>query len=307
MVTRQASFFLEETLKDLDDDQKKIIESYLQGHHIILIGGAGCGKSYVMKRLIRLLHAMYGEVWCKNRVAGVAMTNTIANNMSCLSLEGFFIFLFYFFILYFIFLSKGQTIFNFLGLGVGKNEKDIKDYMDLFLRNLTEDRRKTLSNLKLLFGDESFLFSNLIFAVFYAIFEYLFESSEVCPLSRLQICLVGDPKQLLVFDNDAAKAKILAKNFSFAKGVRDLDGDEFFSKFFEKLMLTGLRVLFLKFSHRTNDSRFLQTLNEVRKNVIFYLKKKIKMKTLRFEMVNGMSRYVRKYQAMVKVTAAITI
>lgn len=100
MVTRQASFFLEETLKDLDEDQKKIIESYLQGHHIILIGGAGCGKSYVMKRLIRLVHAMYGEVWCKNRVAGVAMTNTIANNMSLLSLEGdkyiFFIFFIYF-------------------------------------------------------------------------------------------------------------------------------------------------------------------------------------------------------------------
>jgi predicted ATPase with chaperone activity len=88
MVTRQASFWLAETLKDLDDDQKKIIESYLQGHHIILIGGAGCGKSYVMKRLIRLLYAMYGDEWCKNHVAGVAMTNTIANNMSVLSFEG---------------------------------------------------------------------------------------------------------------------------------------------------------------------------------------------------------------------------
>ncbi len=269
MVTRQASFFLEETLKDLDADQMKIIESYLQGHHIILIGGAGCGKSYVMKRLIRLLHAMYGEEWCKNHVAGVAMTNTIANNMSCLSLIGQFI---YFYLFYFILISisVGQTIFNFLGLGVGKNEKDIKEYMDLFLRNLTVDRRSILLNLKLLFGDESFLFSNLIFAVFYAIFEHLFESLEVCPLSRLQICLIGDPKQLLVFDKDAAKAKILSKNFSFAKGVCDLDGDEFFSKFFEKLMLTGLRVLFLKFSHRTNDLRFLQTLNEARKNIIFF-------------------------------------
>jgi methionine synthase I (cobalamin-dependent) len=89
-----ADIWLAETLTNLDDDQKKIIESYLQGHHIILIGGAGCGKSYVMKRLIRLLFAMYGDEWCKNHVAGVAMTNAIANNMGCLSFEGI-IFIFF--------------------------------------------------------------------------------------------------------------------------------------------------------------------------------------------------------------------
>ena len=70
-----------------------------------------------------------------------------------------------------------------------------------------------------------------------------------------------------VHDND----DFPAKNYSFAKGVRDFEGDEFFSNFFEKLMLTGLRILFLKICHRSSESHFLQTLDEVRKNFFFLL------------------------------------
>lgn len=100
MVSLQASSWLEDTMKDLDDDQKEMIELYLQGHHILLIAGAGCGKTHVTKRLIRLIFAMYGEEWCQNHVVGVAMTNAIANNMNCLSFEGFYYYinLFFFFI-----------------------------------------------------------------------------------------------------------------------------------------------------------------------------------------------------------------
>lgn len=111
MVCRQASFWLADTLKNLDEDQQKIIEAYLQGHHIILIGGAGCGKSYVMKRLIRLLFAMYGEEWCKNHVAGVAMTNAIANNMNCLSFEGMIFIVFKTLYFFFFFLSSFFKIY----------------------------------------------------------------------------------------------------------------------------------------------------------------------------------------------------
>lgn len=170
-------------------------------------------------------------------------------------------------VLFFLFVA--QTIFSYLGLGLGKKEKTCEQYMEFFLRNLKEDRRQNLLNLKLLFGDESFLFSNLIFAVIYMIFEYLFESSEVCPLAYLQICFIGDPKQLLVFDKDGT----LAKNFCFVKGVCDLDGDEFFSKFFNKLLITGLRILFLNVSHRTVESEFLETLNEVRQNEYYFVNK----------------------------------
>lgn len=202
-----------------------------------------------------------------------------------------------------MFPSLAQTIFSFLALGVEKKTRDINDFLETFVRNLTADKRTILLNLKLLFADESFLFSNLIFAVFYAIFEHLFQSPDVCPLSRLQICFIGDPKQLLVHDRD----EYPAKNYSFAKGVRDLEGDEFFSNFFEKLMLTGLRILFLKICHRSSESHFLQTLDEVRKKFVFYFSNAMKENlsdpkiTSRFEMVLGMKRYVRQYHNLEKV------
>jgi len=198
-----------------------------------------------------------------------------------------------------------------LGIGDGKNEKTCSDFMEVFHRNLNDDRRKTLLNLKLLFGDESFLFSNLIFAVFYMIFEYLFESSpEVCPLAYMQIVLLGDPFQLLVFDKDRAGNRIASKNHCFAKGVRDMDGEQFFSNFFEKLMLTGLRVCILTKCHRTNDSSFLETLNIVSKinneglshlKVFVFYFSLIEISFSRFEVVHGMNHYVTKYHDLEKV------
>jgi len=151
-----------------------------------------------------------------------------------------------------------------LGIGDGKNEKTCSDFMEVFHRNLNDERRKNLLNLKLLFGDESFLFSNLIFAVFYMIFEFLFESTpEICPLAHMQIVLVGDPFQLLVFDKDRAGNRIASKNFCFVKGVRDMDGEQYYSNFFEKLLFTGLRVFILNKCHRTDDTSFLEILNKV--------------------------------------------
>ena len=159
---------------------------------------------------------------------------------------------------------SAKTIFSYLGIGDGKNEKSCSDFMEVFHRNLNDDRRKNLLNLKLLFGDESFLFSNLIFAVFYMIFEFLFESTpEICPLAHMQIVLVGDPFQLLVFDKDRAGNRIASKNFCFVKGVRDMDGEQYYSNFFEKLLFTGLRVFILNKCHRTDDTSFLEILNKV--------------------------------------------
>lgn len=91
MVTLQVKYWLDETMKNLDEDQKKVIQLYLQGHHILLIAGAGCGKTHVTKLLMRLLMAMYGEEFFNNHAAGIAMTNQIANNMNLLSFKGIFI------------------------------------------------------------------------------------------------------------------------------------------------------------------------------------------------------------------------
>ena len=88
MVTLQASYWVQSTKDGLDVDQQKLVELFLQGNHILLIGGAGCGKTHATKRLIRLTIALFGDEWCLNHLAGVAMTNPIANNMNFLSFEG---------------------------------------------------------------------------------------------------------------------------------------------------------------------------------------------------------------------------
>ena len=88
MVTLQTSYWVQKIKDGLDVDQQKLIELFLQGNHILLIGGAGCGKTHVTKCLMRLIYAMFGDEWCKNHLAGVAMTNPIANNMNLLSFEG---------------------------------------------------------------------------------------------------------------------------------------------------------------------------------------------------------------------------
>ncbi len=88
MITLPVKYWLDRTLETLDEDQKKVIQLYLQGHHILLIAGAGCGKTYVSKLLMRLLMAMYGEEYFNNHAAGIAMTNIVANNMNLNSFKG---------------------------------------------------------------------------------------------------------------------------------------------------------------------------------------------------------------------------
>lgn len=109
MITLPVKYWLDRTLETLDEEQKKVIQLYLQGHHILLIAGAGCGKTYVSKLLMRLLMAMYGEEYFNNHAAGIAMTNIIANNMNLNSFKGIMLILILrimlsFFVLYFNYL-----------------------------------------------------------------------------------------------------------------------------------------------------------------------------------------------------------
>ena len=84
-----VQYWVDEILAPLDDEQKRVIQLYLRGHHILLISAAGCGKTFTSKSLIRLLMAMYGESYFNNHVVGIASTNTIAYNMSILYFQGF--------------------------------------------------------------------------------------------------------------------------------------------------------------------------------------------------------------------------
>ena len=91
------------------------------------------------------------------------------------------------------------------------------------------------------------------------ILEELFDH-QACPTAHIQIFLAGDPKQLLVFDKDGT----LAKNKCFCADVAPFQTKErVFSKFFETVMQTGLRIQLLTIPHRMTDPSFLETLNLV--------------------------------------------
>lgn len=155
----------------------------------------------------------------------------------------------------------GETIFSFLGVGDGKKEKTVDEYLEVFRRNPKEQRRQRLINLSMLFVEECFLFSNLIFAVLYEIFEELHDR-QADSTSHIQCFFAGDPNQLLVFDKDSPPGG--PKNTCLFKGVLPHEAKgQMFSTFFETIMRTGLRVQFLMTPHRTTDPEFLEDLSLV--------------------------------------------
>jgi hypothetical protein len=107
MVSLPVKYWLDKILEPLDNEQKKVIQLYLRGHHILLISAAGCGKTFTAKSLMRLLMAMYGDDYFSNHVAGIASTNVIAHNMGFLNFKGNdiqVIFLYFFCNFFYIFL-----------------------------------------------------------------------------------------------------------------------------------------------------------------------------------------------------------
>jgi hypothetical protein len=147
-----------------------------------------------------------------------------------------------------------------LGIGSGKKEETSEQFMETFERNCNADVRQRISNVEMIFSDESFLFSNLIFAVLMLILARVFGESCCCPTSRVQFFMTGDPFQLLVFD----KSKILGKcKNAFMDVYPFATKSGIFSKSFESLMATGLRVLIVSNVHRASDISFLKTCHEV--------------------------------------------
>jgi ABC-type oligopeptide transport system ATPase subunit len=131
LVKRPVSEWLDEILESLDQDQKNVVMTFLKGHHIILVSGAGCGKTYVLKRLYRLVMAMYGNEWFLNHVKAIGTTNIIANNLSHLYFQGNypsdqeFFFLDHFF-LKLSYCIKVRLFIHFWGLALVKEKIRLK-------------------------------------------------------------------------------------------------------------------------------------------------------------------------------------
>jgi len=139
--------------------------------------------------------------------------------------------------------------------------------MATFETHCNAEKRHRIKNLEMLFSDETFLFSNLIMAVLLLILETVFGGSY-CPLAQIQMFMTGDPFQLLVFDNDRTQ---LDKNKSCFMDVHPFQTvSGIFSMFFERLMVTGLRVMIVTRVYRANDIPFLEICHKVFYNFFFF-------------------------------------
>jgi len=156
-------------------------------------------------------------------------------------------------------LFTAVTIFKFLQIGAGKKETSTKEFMETFHKNCTEEKRQSIANIEMIFSDESFLISNLIIAVLMMILAFVF-GDDFSPYAKVQFFMSGDPFQLLVWD----KSKLLAKcKCAFMDVIPFETVKQIFSKFFECLMITGLRVIIITKIHRQSDEGFIQLCNKV--------------------------------------------
>lgn len=161
-------------------------------------------------------------------------------------------FLFYFF--------TASTIFSLFGLGDGKNEVNVAQFMDTFRKNLDERRREEILNIRFLFADECFLFSNLILAVLYEILSEVFDLSFNLPTSKFQIVFAGDPLQMKNFDKRKNYIRLMICGFIAIPSEGETEGMPIL---LESLFQTGLSVLFLSQVHRSKDDAFLTLVNKV--------------------------------------------
>ncbi|GMG42134.1 unnamed protein product [Ambrosiozyma monospora] len=84
-------------IQELSEEQQKVIDMVLhEKNSIFYTGSAGTGKSYLLKKLIRLLQSRYG----KSAVAVTASTGLAATNI------------------------EGTTIFRFAGIGLGTGKTE---------------------------------------------------------------------------------------------------------------------------------------------------------------------------------------
>jgi hypothetical protein len=135
--------------------------------------------------------------------------------------------------------------------------------MKVFRSNCNEEKRNMILNIHFLIADESFLFSNLNFAVLYMILLEVFDCSYCCPTSKIQFLFCGDPLQNKCFDKNKLNIRKLICGFS---GITKFAETEGVSALLAALIKTGLKFLFLSKFHRTEEVQFMSLCNKVKKN-----------------------------------------
>jgi hypothetical protein len=98
-------------IKCLDEAQKVFIRLLLEGVHVVMIAGAGCGKTAALKAWLECLKTLLNEQQFKEFIAVLGPTNKIAANIS------------------------GGTFNSNFAIGKGQDEKDANELFDRFIRS----------------------------------------------------------------------------------------------------------------------------------------------------------------------------
>lgn len=165
---------------ELSDKQKKAVKLFKSGKNLLILGEAGCGKSFLIKELTSYLKI-------KNiKYAITALTGIAAFNIN------------------------GITIHSFTGIGIAKYSKEI------LLKRLKKESILNIKYIKVLFIDEISMMSSDLFDKLNYIFQNVRKNSLL--FGGVQVVFTGDFFQLQpVFNNTDSNTKLLFENETFIK------------------------------------------------------------------------------------------
>jgi len=187
----------------LNEKQKDILESVVDGKNMFITGFAGSGKSYLVQQICESLNDL------KKKVALTAMTGCAA------------------------ILINGRTLHSTLGIGLAKGS--VNDLLKRIRR--TEGMLGYLKSLDTLIIDEVSMLNDTLFDKIAELFKIIHSSDK--PFGKLQIILVGDMSQLKpvedeycfyanCWDSSNLKVSFLTENMRVNEDTR-------FANFLQKL------------------------------------------------------------------------
>jgi ATP-dependent DNA helicase PIF1 len=222
----------QEQEKPLSASQEKALALALRFQNLLITGGAGCGKSYLIKRIVEEL---------EKRKLNVQVTGTTGSAAWHI---------------------EGTTFHRFMGCGLAtENVEQLKKKLDTNYPRLTE-----IKNTDVLIIDEISMMNAELFDKFQALARHVKKSSR--PFGGIQIVAVGDFLQLPPVDkekksftaatthggNMAATAAATRKRYIFQT---------------DAWRLSDFKSVNLEENFRqSEDSRFLQLLNNARLGVL---------------------------------------
>ncbi len=170
-------------MEELSEDQKKVVDAFNEGKNILMLGKAGCGKSYLIRYLREL----------NNGVKVCATTGIAAYNIS------------------------GQTIHSFLGIGLGK--QPVHTLVTRIRKN--KNVLENILHTDILIIDEVSMLSAELFEKIDELLKTI-RNNHLKPFGGMQMILSGDLFQLLpVFTEQDTDKRLIIESELFNEYFKD--------------------------------------------------------------------------------------